>query len=59
MKLIIIIIILTVSFSLYAKEKSYGEVKVLEVTSIYDGDTFRTNIKGYPRYCWRTHEYSY
>jgi len=48
MKLIIIIIILTVSFSLYAKDKSYGDVKVLEVTSIYDGDTFRANIKGYP-----------
>jgi micrococcal nuclease len=48
MKLIIIIFILTVSFSLYAEERNYGEAKVLEVTSIYDGDTFRANIKGYP-----------
>jgi|TARA_R110002124_G_C8971684_1_gene515186 micrococcal nuclease len=48
MKLIIIIFILTVSFSLYAEERNYGDVKVLEVTSIYDGDTFRANIKGYP-----------
>jgi micrococcal nuclease len=48
MKLIIIIIMLTVSFSLYAKDKNYGDVKVLEVTSIYDGDTFRANIEDYP-----------
>jgi hypothetical protein len=36
------------SFSVSAKDKSYGDIKVLEVTSIYDGDTFRANIEGYP-----------
>lgn len=28
--------------------KNYGSVTVSEVTSIYDGDTFRANIKEYP-----------
>ena len=29
-------------------EKTYGTVTIAEVTSIYDGDTFRANIPGYP-----------
>lgn len=29
-------------------DKSFGTVEVAEVTSIYDGDTFRVNIKNYP-----------
>lgn len=36
---------------LYAEaisEKSYGTAFVSEVTSIYDGDTFRVNLKDYP-----------
>lgn len=33
---------------LMAKDVSYGNAKVLEVTSIYDGDTFRVNIEGFP-----------
>ncbi len=28
--------------------KRYGSAVVSEVTSIYDGDTFRVNLKGYP-----------
>lgn len=28
--------------------ESYGSVIVTKVTSIYDGDTFRVNIEGYP-----------
>jgi endonuclease YncB( thermonuclease family) len=28
--------------------RSYGEAVVAEVVSVYDGDTFRANIKGYP-----------
>ena len=28
--------------------KVYGSAVVSEVTSIYDGDTFRANLKGYP-----------
>ena len=35
----------TISFS---ADEQYGSVIVSEVTSIYDADTFRVNIKGYP-----------
>lgn len=31
-----------------ANDKSYGSVVVDEVTSIYDGDTFRVNINSWP-----------
>ena len=31
-----------------AADKHYGNVVVDEVTSIYDADTFRVNIKGWP-----------
>ncbi len=37
--------------TLYAEaisNKNYGSVVVTEVTSIYDGDTFRANIQEYP-----------
>lgn len=30
-------------------QTNYGNVLIDEVTSIYDGDTFRVNIKGYPK----------
>lgn len=30
------------------KDKTYGNTIVSEITSIYDGDTFRCNLKGYP-----------
>ncbi|WP_419782330.1 thermonuclease family protein [Malaciobacter marinus] len=40
-------LILVMSLSLFAKT-NYGDVKVDEVTSIYDGDTFRVNINKYP-----------
>ena len=43
---IIILILCLLSFSIHAK--NYGNVTVSEVTSIYDADTFRVNIKGYP-----------
>ena len=29
-------------------DKTYGRVTIAEVTSIYDGDTFRANIPDYP-----------
>ncbi len=32
----------------YAKGKIYGSAKVLKVVSVYDGDTFRANISGFP-----------
>lgn len=31
-----------------AAERTYGSVRVDEVTSIYDGDTFTVNIKDWP-----------
>ena len=37
--------------TLYAEaisNKNYGSVVVSAITSIYDGDTFRANIQGYP-----------
>ena len=43
---IIIFILCLLSFSIHAKD--YGNVTVSEVTSIYDADTFRVNIEGYP-----------
>jgi len=34
---------------LYGKEeKTYGEVIVTEIVDVYDGDTFKVMIKGYP-----------
>lgn len=34
--------------TLYATSKIFGLVKVPEVVSIYDADTFRANIEGWP-----------
>jgi len=39
--------VLMVSF-VQAADKRFGHVMVSEVTSIYDADTFRVNIKGWP-----------
>jgi endonuclease YncB( thermonuclease family) len=46
----VIFLILLFSAPLYAgaDEETYGDVTVSEVVSIYDGDTFRCNIKDYP-----------
>jgi len=41
-------LLILVSFSINAAEKEYGNVIVKEVTSIYDADTFRVNIEGWP-----------
>ena len=51
MKLHFLIFFFIPLFCLYgaeSQEKTYGNVEVAEVTSIYDGDTFRCNIKDYP-----------
>ena len=45
---LIITILLFTSSHISAKDKSFGNANVLEVTSIYDGDTFRANIKDFP-----------
>jgi len=47
-KLIFIILFVPLSVSGGIKDKIYGSVIVSEVTSIYDADTFRVNIKEWP-----------
>jgi len=44
----ILYILLLLPLLLYAGKTNYGDATVSEVTSIYDGDTFRCNMKGYP-----------
>ena len=46
-KFIAILFIACFSIPTSAKDKNYGNAIVSEITSIYDGDTFRANIKGY------------
>jgi endonuclease YncB( thermonuclease family) len=41
-------LLILVSFTINAAEKEYGNTTVQEVTSIYDADTFRVNIEGWP-----------
>jgi len=47
MKKFILITLLIISFSAIAKT-NYGAALVSEVVSVYDADTFRVNIKGWP-----------
>ena len=49
--LILLLSTLTLSDTAFAvnRQTTYGDVTVSEVTSIYDGDTFRVNIKDWPR----------
>ena len=47
-KSLLIASIIFIAFSPQAKDKSFGNATALEITSIYDGDTFRANIKGFP-----------
>ncbi|AGN11318.1 thermonuclease family protein [Simiduia agarivorans] len=51
MRLFPLVICLLATFStphLHAKTRTYGDVSVTEVVSIYDGDTFTVNIKDWP-----------
>jgi endonuclease YncB( thermonuclease family) len=41
-------LLLLASTSLASSPKVYGDAVVAEVTSIYDGDTFKVNLQGYP-----------
>jgi len=44
-----IILLLTIAILCsHANAKDYGTVMAEKVTSVYDGDTFRIDIKGYP-----------
>jgi endonuclease YncB( thermonuclease family) len=47
-KQLIILILLLAPVISYAGDKTYGDAVVVDVLSVYDGDTFRVNIKGYP-----------
>lgn len=46
--LLAIIASLLLATTALAGTKIYGDAVVTEVTSIYDGDTFRCNLQGYP-----------
>ena len=48
MKLILTLLLISITFHINAKPKEYGNIIVSEITSIYDADTFRVNIKGFP-----------
>lgn len=47
-----IIVLITISFSiflsLYAGDENYGDTIVKDVIEVYDGDTFKVNLEGYP-----------
>jgi endonuclease YncB( thermonuclease family) len=43
-----LIVCLFFTFTIYAAEKLYGDANNVKVVSIYDGDTFKCSIKGYP-----------
>ena len=42
------VLLLALPFCISAKSKNYGNVFVSEVRSIYDADTFRASIDGWP-----------
>ena len=46
-RLLVVLLICVMPVTALA-EKTYGGVTIAEVTSIYDGDTFRANIPDYP-----------
>ena len=48
MKNLLYILVLVLSLNA-SSNKNYGAATVQEVTSIYDGDTFRANIEDYPK----------
>lgn len=44
----LLLILFLVPLTLSAKPENYGNAEVLKVTSIYDGDSFRADLKGFP-----------
>jgi endonuclease YncB( thermonuclease family) len=48
--IIFLLLLSLLSFPSFAgiKDKNFGSVKIDEITSIYDGDTFRCTIKNWP-----------
>lgn len=47
-KILLTLLLTLITTNLSAKTNNYGNATVAEVTSIYDGDTFRANIIGFP-----------
>ena len=47
-KSMLFVLLLALPFCVSAKSKNYGNVFVSEVRSIYDADTFRASIDGWP-----------
>ena len=45
---ILVLMLLCLALPLHAGTTTYGHVRVAEITSVYDGDTFRCNIAGWP-----------
>ncbi len=45
---VLVLLTMTTVNATSLRDKTYGCIVVTEVTSIYDGDTFRVNIDGYP-----------
>lgn len=48
MKVVVAGFMLFLSSVVFAADKQFGDVVVSEITSIYDADTFRVTIKGWP-----------
>jgi endonuclease YncB( thermonuclease family) len=46
--LLLLLTLTTLLFGVSLKDRDYGTAIVSEVTSVYDGDTFRVNLAGYP-----------
>lgn len=47
-RIIAVVCLLLFAVAAHGAPKTYGDAVVVEVTSIYDGDTFRCNLAGYP-----------
>lgn len=47
-KILFLLPLIALSDFSQAKKTHYGSATVAEITSIYDGDTFRANIEGFP-----------
>ena len=48
MKILLAVLLICLMPVTSLADKAYGSVTIAEVTSIYDGDTFRANIPDYP-----------
>jgi len=46
--MVMVVFMLTIVSISIAADKTYGEVTVEKVVSVYDGDTFKVDIKGWP-----------